>query len=199
MPKLSLDMADAVLNETLRLMAPLLFLLKRSDDDQVLSIEGTGYNLPNNSPFMLCTAAAHRNPAYWPSNDVKNPYADLKNFRPERWLVSEDSSLLYQPQRNTSFPFSSGARSCLCRRFAHTEVMAALAVIFKDYSVELALDDWVSEPELKNLGIAERNNLWELAAKKVKGKMGDVSQVLTLKMKDEEAPIRFVKRGNELF
>jgi len=195
MPKLSSGIAGAVLNEELRLMAPLLFLLKRSDDDQVLSIEGTNYTLPRNSPIMLCTAAAHRNPAYWPSKDTKNPYNDLENFHPERWFVSDDSSLLFQPQRNTYFPFSSGARSCLGRRFAHTEVMAALATIFKDYSVELALDNLASEAELKNLDTAARNKLWELAAKKAREKMGDVRQVLTLKMKDQEVPLRFVKRG----
>lgn len=197
MPKLSSGMAGAVLNEELRLMAPLPFLLKRSGDDQILSIEGANYTLQRKSPIMLCTAAAHRNPAYWPSNDMENPHDDLENFRPERWLDSKDSSLLYQPHRNTYFPFGSGPRSCPGRRFAQTEVMAALAIIFKDYNVELAVGDLVAEAELKSLGTADRNNQWELAAQKARDKMRDVRQVLTLRMKDEEIPVRFVKRGKE--
>ena len=196
--KLSNGMAGAILNEELRLMAPLLFLLKRSDEDQILHVEGLDYIIAKGSRIVISTAAVHRNTAHWPSPE-ENPYADLEAFRPDRWFVSDDISSPFQPTKNSYIPFSVGARSCLGRRFAHTEVMAALAVIFKCYSVELAVDDSVSYEELENMSPDRKALAWSAAAEKARSKMRDVSQVVTLRMKSDEVRVRLVTRGKEIF
>lgn len=53
----------------------------------------------------------------------------------------DTSPSLFRPSRGAYVPFSEGYRACLGRRFAQVEVLAVLAVVFKDYSVELAVED----------------------------------------------------------
>ncbi|KAL8931609.1 MAG: hypothetical protein Q9216_007141, partial [Gyalolechia sp. 2 TL-2023] len=71
------------------------------------------------------------------------------------------SSNLHRPARGAYIPFSDGYRACLGRRFAQTEVLAVLAVIFKYYSVELAVDGHASDEEVAGMGEAERKVVWE--------------------------------------
>lgn len=56
-----------------------------------------------------------------------------------------DTSSHFKPLKESSIPFSDGYRSCLGRRFSQVEILAVLAVIFRDYSVELAVDQFSSD------------------------------------------------------
>lgn len=124
--------------------------------------------MPADSWVVLNTTATHCNPNHWPSARASDPYADLETFRPERWLTStpspngkvdnhteadgdtsanEMSGGLYRPQRGAYLPFGEGAHACMGRRFAQVELMAVLALVFKHYSAELAVDSFASDDE----------------------------------------------------
>ncbi|KAL8828128.1 MAG: hypothetical protein Q9170_006731, partial [Blastenia crenularia] len=125
-----------------------------------------------------------------PAHPTSNPDNDLEEFKPERWIradgknnshdstttldtdpASEDapntatgtssSANLHRPPRGAYIPFSEGYRACLGRRFAQTEVLAVLAVIFKFYSVELAVDKYASDDEVEGMEEEEKRGVWE--------------------------------------
>ena len=151
---------------------------------------------------------------------------DLGEFKPERWLLDgnsrargftsgetkgadhEDLGLnagadtadsLYRPPKGAFIPFSEGYRACLGRRFAQVEVMAALAVIFSQYSAELAVDKYASDEEIDRMDQQERAQVWEKAAADAGRLIRSSSTILTLQMRRGHVPIRFVKRGHERF
>lgn len=153
--------------------------------------------------------------------------ADLDSFKPERWLLdssrpavdtysyahhdsdSDDHSgpsgadtafTLFRPARGAYIPFSEGARSCLGRRFAQIEVLAVLAVIFRDYSVELALDEHASDEQLGAMSEEARRGVWtkarDCAQELLRTGMGTV---ITIQMRGGKVPLRFVRRGAERY
>jgi cytochrome P450 len=79
---------------------------------------------------------------------------------------SDIASSLFRPPRGAYLPFSEGYRACLSRRFAQVEIIAVLAVLFREYSVELAVDEWASDEEVDKMpvGGVERREVWEKAA-----------------------------------
>ena len=106
----------------------------------------------------------------------------------------------YKPPKGAYIPFSEGHRSCLGKRFAQVELLAALAVIFKHYSVELAVDEWVSDEELEGMDELARRKVWEKARVKVEGQMrDDMGSVITLQLRTGFIALRLVKRGEERF
>ena len=162
-----------------------------------------------------------------PDAEDDEPSNELDQFKPERWLLDpsqaanhtaaeeheayddiggpqggDTSAQLLRPPRGAYIPFSEGYRSCLGRRFAQVEVLAVLAVILRDYSVELAVDEWTSDEEVAAMSIngAERRSVWGKAEARAQWllKYGMMS-VITLKMHKGQVPFRFVKRGKERF
>ena len=155
---------------------------------------------------------------------------DLDTFKPERWLLDHDkprnltaesaaeqysesdaddyggpngsdtAAGLFHPPRGAYIPFSEGARGCLGRRFAQIEILAVLAVIFREYSVELALDEYATEEELAAMTDEDRRKTWSkgksTAEDLLKSGMGTI---ITLQMRKGKVPMRFVKRGSERF
>lgn len=164
-----------------------------------------------------------------PIHPTSNTNNDLEEFKPERWLRggqsssrepisgestttphSEDapntatgtnvSSNLHRPPRGAYIPFSEGFRACLGRRFAQTEVLAVLAVIFKYYSVELALDKYASDEEVERMGETERRKVWGKVSEEVRGLMREkMSMVFTMQLRGGKVALRFVRRGSERF
>lgn len=148
---------------------------------------------------------------------------DLDEFVPERWFrpslktvdsaAEEDggddedyggfsgpdtSAQLYRPVRGSFIPFSDGPRSCLGRRIAQVEMVAALAVLFQRYSVELAVDE--EEEVVESMGDGKKREVYEKARKKSWETMRKASSVLTLKLHgDMKVPVRLVRRGEERF
>lgn len=152
---------------------------------------------------------------------------DLNTFLPERWYRAsrttttgssdqqsnandeedfggfqgpDTSAQLYRPVRGSFIPFSDGARSCLGRRIAQVEMVAALAVLFQRYSVELAVDEWASDKEVEEMGTAARRDLYARARTRARETVRGATSLLTLKLHgDLRVPIRLVKRGEERF
>lgn len=162
-----------------------------------------------------------------PSHPLSNLDNDLEEFKPERWLINagengsatikegqktDDTSAMgvdtssvvapnvYKPGKGAYIPFSEGYRSCIGRRFAQVELLGVIALIFSQYSVELAVDEWVSNEELEKLDDIGKREVWEKAKVEVDRQMRDdmVSRI-TLQLSKGNIPLRLVKRGKEVF
>jgi cytochrome P450 len=228
-PKLFDSMAAAVMNETLRLLQPVVNIPKSTAPGrpQQLTMGGKQYTIPGDSHVWL-SCAVHRNPKYWgksatgTKSDIEQ---DVNRFRPERWLVGakpteqavdtndidddlrgplgEDTSAqLFKPVKGSYVPFSDGFRSCIGRRFAQVETLAVLGAIFSQYSVELAVDDFASDEEVEKMpkGGKERRELYQKAIDRADDAIKTkVASIITLQLRDFTIPIRLMKRGEERF
>ena len=102
-PRLFGSMAGAVMNEELRLVAPVVGVPKSTPkgSPQPLNVNGKECSVPENVYIQLMTPAVHRNPNVWPtgapadpanpSHPISNTDNDLEEFKPERWLLASDS------------------------------------------------------------------------------------------------------------
>ena len=238
-PKLFGSMAGAVINEELRLIAPVVTLPKSTpkDSPQVLEIGGKTCTVPADCYVAIVTTAVHRNPNQWPTGPPANPNRpthplsnldnDLEEFKPERWILDSDakhtarmpdqetdteasnlgvntaadtSAALYRPPKGAYIPFSEGHRSCIGRRFAQIEVLAVLALIFSQYSVELAVDSYASDEEVEKMGDQAKFEVWVKARDEANRQMNeDMGTIITLQLRKGAIGLRFVKRGMERF
>ncbi|KAJ4375240.1 hypothetical protein N0V83_002326 [Neocucurbitaria cava] len=228
-PKLFGGMAAAVMNETLRLLQPVVNIPKSTAPGrpQQLNLDGQQYMIPGSSHIFL-SAAIHRNPKYWPApaNASKSHAArDPDQFRPERWLADansadqfvdinyddeelrgpsgEDTSAqLFKPIKGSYIPFSDGFRSCIGRRFAQVEILAVLAVIFSQYSVELAVDDYATDGEVERMPVGgkERREVYKKAVDRADNLLKTkAASIITLQLRGVSIPVRLVRRGEERF
>lgn len=226
MPKLFGSMCGAVMNEELRLIPPVIGIPKSTPPGrpQGLQVGGQRATIPASSMITLNTAALHRNPKYWPHTSEE----DLHEFRPERWLLdptksntntddntyAEEEGLdfdgpdkrpdtaasLYRPPKGAYIPFSEGYRSCLGRRFAQVEILAVLAVVFKTYSVELDVGAYMSDEELATASESQKREAWNKADANARDLLDNgMGTIITIQMRKDKVPLRFVKRGEERF
>lgn len=222
------SMIGAAMHETLRLMSPVVVIPKTTYSDQPLVMDGDKYVIPKNTGISLVTISAHVNPRYWPTrpSKVTPGKSNILDYVPERWFQSTDkdssagsedvagadsedfggfqgsdiNAQLFRPERGSYVPFSDGARSCLGRRIAVVEMMAALAVIFRNYSVELAVDEWASQEQVEQMSREERARIYKKAQDKSRSTVGQATSRLTLNLHDGQyVPVRIVKRGEEKF
>jgi cytochrome P450 len=107
----------AVLKETTRLHAPLLFM-RRS----IGSVCVGGVHLPPGTEFAHSPYALHRNPALYPEAD---------QFRPQRWLDAASPV-----PRGAYIPFGKGARKCIGDAFAWTEMTVVAATIIQGWRID---------------------------------------------------------------
>lgn len=199
---------------------------KTSDQDIVL--DGKKHTLPAGAIIALATVSAHRNPKNWPTqpSKVTDRKDDLNDFRPERWLVkpgpdaahqidsttdTEDdedfggftgqdtSAQLFRPVKGSYLPFSEGARSCLGRRLAQVKIVAVLAVIFQNYSIELAVDEWAADDEVVKMSDTQKRVVYGKAQEKARKTIRSATTLLTLKLHPGFIPVRVVKKGEERF
>lgn len=238
-PKLFGNMAGAVLNEELRLLAPVAGVPKSTlkNAPQPLNVNGKRCTVPGNTYISLVTPAVHRNPNQWPAgpptdplhpvHPISNVENDLEEFKPERWLLdteaqksanmpdqveddeasklgvntaADTSAALYKPPKGAYIPFSEGYRSCIGRRFAQVEILAALALIFSHYSVELAVDEYADDEGVERMSNVDRRQVWERAKNEVNRQMReDMGSIITLQLRKGAVGLRFVKRGLERF
>ncbi|KAF8848966.1 cytochrome P450 [Acephala macrosclerotiorum] len=154
---------------------------------------------------------------------------DMEEFNPYRWIRSEDSPLprpewdtyrdeslpdtprsasstkrcprIRMPMKGSFIAFSDGQRSCLGKRFAQIEILTALAVIFSQYSVELAVDGWASDDEVKKMTRQQRQHTWGKAAERARYNwQNKLTCAITVQMAASgHVPLRFVRKGEERF
>ncbi|KAK5074652.1 putative P450 monooxygenase [Lithohypha guttulata] len=227
LPHLFGGMAGAVLAEELRLAPPVIGIPKSTQEGvgpQKLTVEGKECVVPGDAYISLCTGAAHRNPGYWPTSKprlpggrpahpVSNLDNDLEEFRPERWLLSEDddavtdadgipvetlakdqglgvnessdtSDRLFKPAKGAYLPFSEGYRACLGRRFAQVEVLAVLAILFQNHSVELDVSRYATDEEVDKMSLDQKAEVWHKAAEDARDLMlNGMGVIITLQLR----------------
>lgn len=206
------SMVGAVIYEQLRLMPALMVVpkcVRREDDDQHLNVDGRDIAVPAGTFIHLNAYAVHRSPRYWPHGPSTRTSAktDLSDFVPERWLQessTEDNTTpktLYEPPRGAFIPFSDGQRGCIGRRFALVELTAVIAYIFREYSVELAVDQWATTKQVDGMNAAERKAVYGVAVERAwKNLETGCDSLLTLRLgAGYTVPVRIVKRGSERF
>ena len=192
------------------------------ENTYIILIAPSAHRNPNQWPTGPPSDPGH------PTHPLSNPDNDLEEFKPERWLLdpnskpsttnmpdqdtdteasnlgintsADTSSSLYQPPKGAYIPFSEGYRSCLGRRFAQVEILAALAFIFSQYSVELAVDAYATDDEVEKMSEREKREVWRKAKEEVDRQMReDMASVITLQLRKGSIGLRFVKRGKERF
>jgi cytochrome P450 len=234
LPRLLNGKLGAVMNEQLRLLAPVLTIPKVvCPEPQQVFVDGKVVTLPANTTIRLCSPSVHVNPKFWPHGPPKNPDKpvfpldnldnDLEEFKPDRWvkpgirtsspngspnvrtrsskLSPEREFLHYIPVKGSYLPFSDGQRICLGRRFAQVEVLAALATIFSQYSVELDVSELASDEDLLRMTKGKRREVWQKVEEKAQWEWRNkVTCIITVQLtRDAHVPLRFVKRGRERF
>ena len=222
------SMIGAVMNETLRVMPPVVEVPKKTPPTkaQTITVDGVRRTLPPNTYLGLCVVAAQRNPRAWPGRPSKITGApdDLDDWVPERWFrpsLSENekqsagvpetedfggyagpdtSASMFRPVRGSFIPFSEGPRACLGRRLAIVEVLGALAAIFQKYSIENAVDDWASNEEVARMDRDQKRALYKKAVQRSRDVIASSEARITLKLHNgSHVPLRLVRRGEERF
>ncbi len=229
MGRLYSSMVGAVINETLRLMPPIIDIPKIvKGNSQHLEIEGESFTVAANTFIHINAVGVHRSPRYWPHSPSKTSSKthDLDDFVPDRWLLpsqtspdkfeskassdsesadgfekrpSSPASQLFTPTKGSFIPFSEGARACPGRRFAQVEMTAVLAVIFQTHTVELSVREWASDEDVDRMGNEERRAVYEKAKAKARRLIRESETIITLQMLGASVPVSFVKRGDERF
>ncbi|KAI4256410.1 MAG: hypothetical protein LQ352_002086, partial [Teloschistes flavicans] len=224
-------MAGAVLAEELRLIPPVPAIPKcvpSNSSPQTLVIDGKKFYIPPATYVQLISVAVHRNPKLWPTgppsdwekpiHPTSNTDNDLEEFKPERWLLREDSKgatsdadatttehtedapntatgtnvshAFHRPPRGAYIPFSEGYRACLGRRFAQVEILVALAVIFKHYSVELDVSEYGTDEELESISAAGKKDFWDKAAGDARTLLREkMGMVFTMQLREGKVPV----------
>ncbi|KAE9967749.1 hypothetical protein BLS_006187 [Venturia inaequalis] len=236
LPRLFSGLLGAIMNEQLRVIPPVINIPKCTlpGSSQPLTVGGKECVVPDGTLINLNAVAVHRNPKHWPHgpgrteelggriHKVSNADNDLEEFKPERWLLSENekgdakieaegesedvdltpdtASTLFRPAKGAYIPFSEGFRACLGRRFAQVEILATLAVICHSHSVELSVDEYASEAEVGGMSDGERKQTWTRAKAEVERKIRDeMGTIITLQLRGKGVKVRFCERGRERF
>ncbi|PYH43632.1 cytochrome P450 [Aspergillus saccharolyticus JOP 1030-1] len=175
-----------VMLETMRLYPPVTTVPKWTGDSaRTIHYHDRDYILEPRVNINLNAGSLHYSEKYWGR--------DADQFHPQRWdLRNEDSFLaqnaslpglsapgleyptIHKPVRGAYIAFSDGMRACLGKKFSQVEFVIALAVIFKDYRVELAHNTKEGVKE------AERS-------------LRECTSILTLALR-QNIPLRFHKR-----
>ncbi|GFP82363.1 licodione synthase [Phtheirospermum japonicum] len=95
----NLPYLQAIIKETFRLHPPIPMLSRKSVSDCVID----GYKIPAKSLLFVNIWSMGRNPTYWESP---------MDFRPERFLEKEISSIDIKGQHFELLPFGTGRRGC---------------------------------------------------------------------------------------
>ncbi|QWF85337.1 cytochrome P450 [Amycolatopsis sp. CA-230715] len=107
----ALEYTRRVVTETLR-MYPIWILMRRA----LTQVEIGGFPFPAGTEFMLSPYSLHFDPRY---------YADPEQFDPDRWLPERAASL----PKGAFVPFGTGARQCVGKSFAETEITIVAATV----------------------------------------------------------------------
>ncbi|KAI1296154.1 cytochrome P450 [Xylaria venustula] len=122
---------QAVIHESLRLYSPAAFILDRDVPPEGMIIGGRhvpGGTTVGTSPWVI-----HRSPLVWGE--------DADQFRPERWLESEDPGSL----RRFFFAFGGGTRTCIGRNISLLEIEKLVPTLLMRYDFTLSDDTTISE------------------------------------------------------
>jgi hypothetical protein len=79
-------------------------------------------------------------------------------------------------------------------------VLAVLAAIFRDYTVELDLDKYASEEEIAGMDDVLKRQTWDKARDTAEGLLKHgMMTIITIQMRAGKVPVKFTKRGSEKY
>ncbi|THU98705.1 cytochrome P450 [Dendrothele bispora CBS 962.96] len=122
----------AVMQETLRLFPPVIVVPKTSAEDTVFVVKNHASKeelkipVEKGDQIVLHAVGVHYNSNYW-----NNPM----EFKPDRFMPGSNWP------RDAYVPFSTGARSCMGRRFAEVEGVAIITMLILKYHVKIKEED----------------------------------------------------------
>ncbi|OAA71439.1 Cytochrome P450 [Cordyceps fumosorosea ARSEF 2679] len=230
-PALLASNVGAAMYETLRLLPPTVILPKMAAQDEAVTLDGKQYTIPAGMPVFLGILDTARDARYWPTRPSRyaTGKTDIEDYLPERWFrkskqegqggakssvadkdeeASYDniagptmSEKLFRPVAGAYVPFSDGARSCIGRRIAQTELMATLAVLFRGHSIELAVDDGGEVEDMADVRERSAERALYLEARCVALEaLKTARTTTTLKLADgQQIGLRIARRGEERF
>ncbi|WP_328438359.1 cytochrome P450 [Streptomyces sp. NBC_00444] len=114
---MKLDVIPRILEETLRLWAPIPLIAKAPLEDTVI---GGRYELKKGTRANILMGALHSHPRAW-----ERP----EEFDIDRWLP--ENRVNHHPHAYK--PFGNGVRACIGRQFALTEARLALALVLQKF------------------------------------------------------------------
>ena len=117
-----LETLDLVMNESMRLVPPLPFVMRQT----VCDAELLGYYLPAGTPLMVWPGANHRLSELW---------TEPEKFDPERFA---DPRAEHKKHRYAFAPFGGGAHKCVGMVFAQLEMKTVVHRLLRRYRLELA-------------------------------------------------------------
>ncbi|KAJ6223260.1 hypothetical protein RDWZM_001805 [Blomia tropicalis] len=120
------EYALAVLDETLRLSPPVIFVERQASKDMELfnNDRSIRINAKKGDMFHIPVYSIHYDEKYFP---------EAKSFRPERFLGDEVSGL----SKNMYLPFGSGPRNCIARNLALLTTRLALIHFIRLFKFEV--------------------------------------------------------------
>lgn len=71
-------------------------------------------------------------------------------------------------------------------------------MIFKTYSLELDVSEWVSDAKIERMSMEERKGVYEMAKKRARKFIRESETIITMQMRSA-VPVRFCRRGEERF
>jgi cytochrome P450 len=116
-----LEALELVMNESLRLVGPLPFTLRRAVRDTEL----LGYYIPAGTNLMTWPAMNHRLPELW---------TDPEKFDPDRFAEPRSE---HKRHRYAFAPFGGGAHKCVGMVFGQLEVKTVVHRLLRRYRLEL--------------------------------------------------------------
>ncbi|MFJ8098065.1 bifunctional cytochrome P450/NADPH--P450 reductase [Streptomyces griseofuscus] len=114
---MKMDVIPRILEETLRLWAPIPQIMKAPLEDTVI---GGRYELKQGTKTNLLMGPLHTHPKAW-----DRPH----EFDIDRWLPENRA----QHHQHAYKPFGNGRRACIGRQFALTEARLALALVLQKF------------------------------------------------------------------
>jgi hypothetical protein len=146
---------------------------------------------------------------------------DVHKFRPERWFVSksiaeeyggniipskrskegapadkemaDDIRRFFTPCKGAFIPWSFGERHCIGKSFAHVELLVAIAVILRKWSVELVVDQGGESD-----GEGNKPGRWERARDRAEENLRvGMKHWTAMQLGHGLIPLKIVKRGCE--
>ncbi|XP_065346066.1 cytochrome P450 315a1, mitochondrial [Cloeon dipterum] len=115
-----------VLKESMRLYPVAPFLTRILPEESRIS----GYRIPAMSLVLLSLFTSGRD---------ANNFRDPLRFWPERWSrkTAQQNGLLGVTQASGAIPFGLGARSCIGRKLAETQIFELLTQLMSEFKIEL--------------------------------------------------------------
>ncbi|KAF2260654.1 cytochrome P450 monooxygenase-like protein [Lojkania enalia] len=126
----------AVVMESLRINHPLGQLVKQTGNfSQTIRVGSRNITIPPGTAVHLSLAAMHTHPQYWGENSLKwNPNRFISI--PSGAEMSFENEILASDTQEHFLPWATGQRVCPGKKFSQVELVATLAFIFRNYTVQ---------------------------------------------------------------